>query len=94
MLCNRTKDYGYCRQVLCEKDCKRRINLREVSVAVCVKAKCEFFVSEGGYCKKYVEENKRRHKPKKYQQPVGLRTPSGGERGFYGHKRLDGKGFV
>jgi hypothetical protein len=24
----------------------------------------------------------------------GLRTSSGGERGFYGHKRLDGKGFV
>ena len=49
----------------CDKDCKRRINLDAVSVKVCIKAKCEFFSPEGFYCKKYVEENKRRHNQSK-----------------------------
>ena len=78
----------------CDKDCERRINLKPISVTLCIKAKCEFFNPMGCYCQKYVDENKRRHKPKPFQFSKGLRTPSGGDRGFYGHKRLDGKGFV
>jgi Fe-S-cluster containining protein len=58
------------------------------------KAKCEFLDSESGFCDKYFEESRKRHKPKPFQFAKGLRTPSSGDRGWYGHKRLDGKGFV
>ncbi len=79
----------------CDKDCKRRINLEEVTIRVCVKSKCEFLSStlSGCYCKRYVDEARRRHKPPPFQFAKGLRTPSSGDRGFYGHKRLDGKGL-
>jgi len=45
-----------------------------------------------GFCKKYVEENKKRHKPAPFKFFKGLTTPT--DHGFYGKKRLDGKGFV
>jgi hypothetical protein len=78
----------------CDEDCKRRVNVDDVSVEVCIKAKCEFFKPQGCYCQKYVDECKKPHKTPAFNFPTGLRTPSGGGRGFYGHKRLDGKGFV
>lgn len=78
----------------CDEDCPRRLVLGDVSIRVCIRSKCEFFKPQGCYCQKFVEENKRRHKPPAFQFPKGLRTPSGGDRGFYGQKRLDGKGFV
>lgn len=78
----------------CDEDCDKRVVLCDTPIRVCIRAKCEFFKSQGCYCQKFVEENKRRHKPPAFQFPKGLRTPSGGDGGFYGHKRLDGKGFV
>jgi hypothetical protein len=78
----------------CDEDCKRRIVLGDVPIKVCIKSKCEFFKPQGCYCQNYVDECKKPHKPKAFQFAKGLRTPSGGDRGFYGHKRLDGKGFV
>ena len=78
----------------CDKDCKRRVNLEKVPIRVCLKSKCAHFDVEYSYCKKYIEEERRRHKPPPFQFAKGLRTPSSGNRGFYGHKRLDGKGFI
>jgi hypothetical protein len=78
----------------CDEDCKRRVNLDPVSIQVCIKAKCEWLNVASCYCEKFVEENRRRRKPPAFHFPKGLRTPSGGDRGFYGQKRLDGKGFV
>lgn len=75
----------------CDKDCERRIVNGYVSIAVCIKAKCDF-LTEGCYCEKFVEENKVKHKPTVMQFPTGLRTPSGEVRGWYGHKKLDGSG--
>jgi hypothetical protein len=70
----------------CNKECKRRVNLNQVPIHICVKAKCEFFSQEGCYCKKYVEENKRRHKPPPFKFSKGLTTPT--DQGFFGQKRL------
>jgi hypothetical protein len=90
-------DYKFERKIYrkpCDEDCKRRIVIGDVPITVCIKAKCEFFKPQGCYCQKYVDEYRKPHKPKPFQFAKGLRTPSGGDRSWYGHKRLDGKGFV
>jgi hypothetical protein len=69
----------------CDKDCEKRVNLEPVSVAVCAKAQCEF-LTESGWCKKYVEEAKsHRSKPPAFQFAKGLRTPSSESRARKSH---------
>jgi hypothetical protein len=67
----------------CDEDCKRRVNLDNVSVKVCVKANCEFFIVQQGdkllhipnslTCVKYIEEARgRRGKPLPFQRETRI----------------------
>lgn len=76
----------------CDKDCERRINLDDVPIKVCIKAKCEFL--QDSYCQKYVQESLVKRPRTAMVFPKGISTATGEVRGFYGKKRLDGKGFV
>jgi hypothetical protein len=59
------------------------------------KITCEHLRAEIATCLiKYVDENKRRHNPKPFQFSKGLCTPSGGDRGFYGHKKAYPKNYT
>ncbi len=87
------RDYGKLRakpmiiRQPCDKDCVRRIVFEKVPITVCIKAKCKYLNIQSGYCEKYVEEAKSpRSKPPPFQFAKGLRTPSGGDRGWYGQK--------
>ncbi len=63
-----------------DKDCEKRITLdREVSVKVCIKAKCrseaetpegcEHFKPNPVTCLKYLDEVRHKHKPTKFNKP-------------------------
>jgi hypothetical protein len=88
------KSRGTIHRQPCDKDCERRVNLDDVPINICIKAKCEFIRFSGiYYCQKHVDESKRKGKRTPFQFPKGMHTPSA-DRAFYGNKRLDGKGFV
>lgn len=73
----------------CDLDCKMRVNLEDVRVIICLKAKCEFL--QDSYCQKYVQESLVKRPRKAGTFPKGISTATGEVRGWYGKKGLTGK---
>ena len=73
--------------------CEKEEGVR-IPINFCLDSDCEFLDLEHGFCDKYVEQARVRHKAPPHRINETLRTPSSGNRGWYGKKNIRTGGFA